>query len=170
MVDSRSADDSFETKADAPAAKNAWLAFGSSITVNMRALRANPTIAAPKGAASISCKHSPLPPHCHDDVRPGPAGEDGPGVVDNLSLCRADKPDGADDDLDDVYGCPGALVQFYTEVAGERIDNHVAAVERLQHEYLSDYRCRLAGCHTAGQHARQRRATQPVTDPGHLTQ
>ena len=35
MVSSSSTDATFETKADAPASKNAWLTFGSSIAVNM---------------------------------------------------------------------------------------------------------------------------------------
>ena len=35
IVDSRSPDESFETKADAPAPRNAWLVAGSAIAVNM---------------------------------------------------------------------------------------------------------------------------------------
>jgi hypothetical protein len=35
IVDSRSSDASFDTKADAPAPRNAWLVAGSAIAVNM---------------------------------------------------------------------------------------------------------------------------------------
>ena len=74
----------------------------------------------------------------HDEVRLGTIGEGGSDVVDDRLFGRADKPGRADDDLDDVHGCPGALVQVDTEVAGEGVDNQVAAVERLQHQHLSD--------------------------------
>ena len=67
------------------------------------------------------------PADSHDEVRLGTIGEDGSDVVDDLLLGRADKPCRADDDLDDVHGCPGALVQFDTEVAGESVGNQIAA-------------------------------------------
>ena len=105
----------------------------------------------------------------HDEVRLGPIGEDGSDVVDNLSLWRADKPSRADDDLDDVHGCPGALVQFYTEVAGEVVDNQIAAVERLQHQDLSDRGLGFARRRTEHQQARQRGTSESATDAGHLT-
>ena len=52
----------------------------------------------------------------HDQVRLGTIGERGSDVVDDRLLGRADKPRRADDDLDDVHGCPGALVQVDAEV------------------------------------------------------
>ena len=74
----------------------------------------------------------------HDQVRLGTIGEDGSDVVDDRLFRRADKPCRTHDDLDDVHGSARALVQFDAEVAGELVDDQVAAVERLQHQDLPD--------------------------------
>ena len=55
----------------------------------------------------------------HDQVRLGTIGEGGSDVVDDRLFRRADKPCRAHDDLDDVHGSLGALVQVDAEVAGE---------------------------------------------------
>jgi hypothetical protein len=47
------------------------------------------------------------------------------------------------DDLNDIDRRAGATVQLDPEVAGELVENHAAAVERLQHEDLSNGRLRL---------------------------
>ena len=74
----------------------------------------------------------------HNQVRLGTIGEGGSDVVDDRLFRRADKPCRTDDDLNDVHGSLGALVQFDAEVAGEVVHRQVAAVERLQHQDLSD--------------------------------
>ena len=68
----------------------------------------------------------------------GTIGEGGSDVVDDRLFGRADKPCRAHDDLNDVHGSPGALVQVDAEVAGEVVEDQVAAIERLQHQDLSD--------------------------------
>ena len=75
----------------------------------------------------------------HDQVRLGTIDEGGSDVVDDRLFGRADKPCRAHDDLDDVHGSLGALVQFDAEVAGELVNDQVAAVERLQHQDLPDW-------------------------------
>ena len=72
----------------------------------------------------------------HDQVRLGTIDEGGSDVVDDRLFWRADRPCWTHDDLDDVHGLLGALVQFDAEVAGELVDRQVAAVERLQHQHL----------------------------------
>ena len=47
----------------------------------------------------------------HDEVRGRPIGVHGSDVVDDGLFGRADKPCRAHDDLNDVHGFPGALVQ-----------------------------------------------------------
>ena len=74
----------------------------------------------------------------HNEVRGRPIGIHGSDVVDDGLFGRADKPCRAHDDLNDVHGFPGSLVQAYAEVAGEVIENQVPAVERLQHQDLFD--------------------------------
>ena len=56
-----------------------------------------------------------------DQVRLGTIGEGGSDVVDDRLFWRADKPCRTHDDLDDVHGLLGALVQFDAEVAGELV-------------------------------------------------
>ena len=73
----------------------------------------------------------------------GRVGEGGSDVVDDRLFGRADKPCRTDDDLDDVHGLSGTLVQFDAEVAGEVVHRQVAAVERLQQQDLSDRRAQL---------------------------
>ena len=73
----------------------------------------------------------------HDEVRLGTIGEGGTDVVDDRLFRRADKPCRTHDDLNDVHGSLGALVQVDAEVAGEVVENQVAAIERLQHQDLS---------------------------------
>ena len=58
----------------------------------------------------------------HDEVRLGTIGEGGSDVVDDRLFRRADRPCRTHDDLDDVHGLLGALVQFDAEVAGELVD------------------------------------------------
>ena len=72
----------------------------------------------------------------HDELRLGTIGERGSDVVDDRLFGRADKSCRADDDLNDVHGSLGALVQVYAEVAGEVVHRQAAAVERLQHQDL----------------------------------
>ena len=80
----------------------------------------------------------------HDEVRLGTIGEGGTDEVDDRLFRRADKPCRTDDDLNEVHRCPGALIQVDAEVAGKVVENHVAAVERLQHQDLSDRRLSFA--------------------------
>ena len=79
----------------------------------------------------------------HDEVRLGTIGVGGTDEVDDRLFRRADKPCRTHGDLDDVHRSPGALIQVDTEVAGEVVENHVAAVERLQQQDLSDRRLQL---------------------------
>ena len=74
----------------------------------------------------------------HDEVRLRAIGEGGPNVVDDRLFWRADRPCRAHDDLNEVHGLFGALVQFDAKVRGEVVENQVAAVERLQHQDLLD--------------------------------
>ena len=69
----------------------------------------------------------------HDEVWLRTIGEGGSDVVDDRLFRRADKPCRTHDDLNDVHRTAGALVQVDAEVAGEVVERHVAAVERLQH-------------------------------------
>ena len=68
----------------------------------------------------------------HDKVRRGTIGVGGTDEVDDRLFRRADKPCRTHDDLNDVHRPPGALVQVDPEVAGEVVEDHVAAIERLQ--------------------------------------
>ena len=68
----------------------------------------------------------------------GRSAKHGSDVVDDGLFGRADKPRRAHDDLNDVHGSPGALVEAHAELAGEMIENQVPAVERLQHQDLLD--------------------------------
>ena len=72
----------------------------------------------------------------HDEVRLGAIGEGGTDEVDDRLFRRDDKPCWSHDDLDDVHRCADALDQVDAEVAGEPVENQVAAVERLQHQDL----------------------------------
>ena len=67
----------------------------------------------------------------HDEVRGRTIGIDGSDVVDDGLVGRADEPRRAHDDLNDVHGFPGALVQADAEVAGEVIENQVPAVAAI---------------------------------------
>ena len=91
----------------------------------------------------------------HDQVRLGTIGEGGSDVVDHRLFGRADKPCRTDDDLHDVHGSAGALVQIDAEVAGEVSSDQVAAGERLQHQDLPDRRLRVA--RRRGEHGRPAR-------------
>ena len=74
----------------------------------------------------------------HDELWLGTIGERGSDVVDDRLFRRADKSCRTDDDLNDVHGSLGALVQVDAEVAGEVVDRQAATVERLQHQDLLD--------------------------------
>ena len=104
----------------------------------------------------------------HDEVRLGTIGEGGSDVVDDRLFRRADKPCRADDDLDDVHGLSGTLIQFDAEVAGEGSSDQVAAVERLQHQHLPDRGLSFARRRTEQQPARQRRTLESATYARHL--
>ena len=93
----------------------------------------------------------------YNQVRLGTIGEGGSDVVDHRLFWRADRPRWTHDDLDDVHGPPGALVQLDAEVAGELVHRDVAAVERLQHQHLADRRLGGARCRVEEQQARERR-------------
>ena len=73
----------------------------------------------------------------HDQVRARVIDEGGSDVVDHRLFRRGDKPRRAHHDLDDVHGLFGTLVQFDAEVASEAVHRQVAAVERLQEQYLT---------------------------------
>ena len=92
----------------------------------------------------------------HDEVRLGTIREGGSDVVDDRLFRRDDKPCRADDDLNDVHGSLGDLVQVDAEVAGEIVERHVAAIERLQHQDLSDRWLSFARRRTEQQPERQR--------------
>ena len=91
----------------------------------------------------------------HDEVRLGTIGEGGPDVVDDRLFRRADEPCRTHDDLNDVHGSPGALIQVDAEVAGEVVERQVAAVERLQHQDLPDRGLSFARRRTEQEQARQ---------------
>ncbi|MNC93150.1 hypothetical protein D3C83_97140 [compost metagenome] len=58
------------------------------------------------------------------------------------------------------------LIQFHAKVGGEVIDDHVAAVERLQQQYLSGNGLSLAGRGREQQHPSQHDAPEPATRAG----
>ena len=64
-----------------------------------------------------------------DEVRLGTIGESGPDVVDDRLFRCADEPCWTDDDLDDVHGSARAIVEVDSEVAGEGIEDQVAAID-----------------------------------------
>ena len=72
----------------------------------------------------------------------GPAwarcGERRSDVVDNRFFGRADKPCRANHDFNDIHGLPGPLAQVDAEVGGCVVVRHVAAVERLQQQHVSN--------------------------------
>ena len=80
----------------------------------------------------------------HDEVRLGTIGEGGSDVVDDRLFRRADKPCRTHDDLNDVHGSPGALVQVDAEVAGE-----VVEIRLPRSNDCSTRTCRT-GCAVAG--------------------
>ena len=84
----------------------------------------------------------------------------GTNEVDHRLFGRADKPRRTHDHLNDVHRPLRAPVQVDTEVAGEVIEDHVAAIERLQQQDLSDRRLRFAPRRSEQQQARQRDASQ----------
>ena len=92
----------------------------------------------------------------HDQVRLETIREGGSDVVDDRLFRRDDEPCRAHDDLDDVHGSLGDLVEVYAEVAGEIVERHVAAIERLQHQDLSDGRLRFNRGRTEHQQTSQR--------------
>ena len=98
----------------------------------------------------------------HDEVRPGAAGERGADVVDHRLFGRADEPRRAHDELHDIHGLPGDLVEVDAEVGGEMIECQVAAGERLQHQDLLDRGLRITRRRAEQQHARQRRTGEPA--------
>ena len=81
-----------------------------------------------------------------DQVRFGTIDEGGSDVLDHRLFRRADKPGWTHHDLDDVHGSIGALIQFDAEVGGELVHRDVAAVERLQHQHLTDRGLGAARC------------------------
>ena len=100
----------------------------------------------------------------HDEVRGRTIGVHGSDVVDDGLFGRADKPRRAHDDLNDVHGFPGALVQADAEVAGEVIENQVPAVERLQHQDLFDRGLSFARRRNDHQQAAQQRTLQSAAN------
>ena len=73
-----------------------------------------------------------------DEVRLGTIGERRSDVVDNRFFGSADKPCRANHDFDDIHGLPGPLAQVDAEVGGCVVVRHVAAVERLQQQHVSN--------------------------------
>ena len=104
----------------------------------------------------------------HDQVRLGTIDEGGSDVVDHRWFRRADKPCRTHHDLDEVDGRFGTLVQFDAEVASELVDRQVAAVDRLQQQYLTRERLRFARRRAAQQQERQRRTLESDKNPRHL--
>ena len=93
----------------------------------------------------------------------------GTDEVDDRLFRRADKPCRTHDDLNDVHRRSRTLVQVDPEVAGEVVEDQVAAIERLQQqEPASDRRLRFARRRSEHQQAHQRGASQSVTSAGHL--
>ena len=105
----------------------------------------------------------------YNQVRLGTIDEGGSDVVDHRLFRRTDRPCWTHDDLDNVDGPLGALVQFDTEVAGELVDRDIAAVERLQHQHLADRRLRVARCLAKKQRECDHASQQGARDagPGH---
>ena len=83
----------------------------------------------------------------HDEIRRRPIDIHGSDVIDDGLFGRVDKPCRANDDLNDMHGFPGSLVQTYTEVAGEVVKNQIPAIQRLQHQDLFDRRLSFARRH-----------------------
>jgi len=82
---------------------------------------------------------------------------------------RADEPCRAHDDLNDVHGLPGALVQADAEGGCEVIEGQVPAVERLQHQDLFDLGLSFARRGSDDQKASQRRRLQAATNAASRT-
>ena len=80
----------------------------------------------------------------HDEVRRGTIGIGGTDEVDDRLFRRADKPCRTHDDLNDVHRSAGTLIQVDPEVAGEVVEDQVAAIVRLQQQDLSDRRLHFA--------------------------
>ena len=78
-----------------------------------------------------------------DEVRLGTIGESGADVVDDRLFGCADEPCRTDDYLDDVHGSARALVEVGSEVAGEGIEDQVAAIGPVQQQDLLDLRLGL---------------------------
>ena len=73
-----------------------------------------------------------------DEVRRGTIGESGADVIDGRLFGCAGEPCRTDDDLNDVHGSARALVEVGSEVAGERIEDQVAAIGPVQQQDLLD--------------------------------
>ena len=103
-----------------------------------------------------------------DEVRLGTIGERRSDVVDNRLFGRADKPCRANHDFNDIHGLPGPLVQVDAEVGGCVVVRHVAAVERLQQQHVSNRRLSFARRRSEHQQARHRGTLESPTDAWHL--
>ena len=105
----------------------------------------------------------------HDKVRRGTIGVGGTDEVDDRLFRCADKPCRAHDDLNDIHRPAGTLVQVDPEVAGEVVEDHVAAIERLQQQDLLDRLLSLARRRSEHQQAHQRCVSKSVTNARHLS-
>ena len=86
----------------------------------------------------------------------------------SVALISSDGRSWTHHDLDEVDGRFGTLVQFDAEVASESVDRQAAAVDRLQQQYLTRERLRLARRRAAQQQERQRRTLESDKNPRHL--
>jgi hypothetical protein len=103
-----------------------------------------------------------------DEVRLGTIGERRSDVVDNRVFGRADKPCGANHDFNDIHGLPDPLAQVDAEVGGCVVVRHVAAVERLQQQHVSNRRLSFARRRSEHQQARHRGTLESPTDAWHM--
>ncbi len=78
--------------------------------------------------------------------------------VDDHLFRGTDKPCRTHDDLNNIHRSARTSVQFDPEVAGKVIEDHVAAIERLQQQDLSHRRRRFAPRPIEHQQACQRDA------------
>ena len=104
----------------------------------------------------------------HDEVRLGTIGERRSDVVDNRVFGRADKPCGANHDFNDIHGLPDPLAQVDAEVGGCVVVRHVAAVERLQQQHVSNRRLSFARRRSEHKQAHHRGTLESPTDAWHM--
>ena len=112
----------------------------------------------------LAREHSRRAAGSHDEVRGRATGKNRSNVVDEVLVGRADKSCGPHDHLDDVHGLPDALVQVYTETAGEVIERQGPAVERLQYQNVFDRGLRFARRGADRQQPPQQRTLQSAAN------